>query len=374
MAQTGGQRKIQWDGSRAQTTAASTCDVVGTREEVALLFAESEPGRGANEGGVLAKGRRILLSPSTAKRLAVALAGVLQSPGAESGPADSPSHERAGSGPMGAPGEPSGDQDRGHAKGRLLSQLADTLDLEGQERSFRMVRNRLLTNRFLLGVSKENLDPQDLEAILNELEMPDAHVHAFREHLPDANLILFGFEENETRCVCKVYLEFWEKIISEISADPDKVEPALLHLGFKWDAADNTRATIARYTCYPLLDRQQVLGRLPGVFQDAEDSAAQEIAGDIVRYAYEKTSDDTFVYLEVSEEGNPRRSYDINLYKAGLRVGDLGPFLFRLRSHYLIPEEPFRSLCDQIHGRPLGHLAGGVDREGKSFATIYYES
>ena len=374
MPQSEGQKKIRWDGSRAQTMAASMCEVAWTREEIALLFGEGVPGEGSHEDHVLTEGRRILLSPSTAKSLAVALAGVMGGHGTDRGPTDATQDLGGRSGPADPPGRQSGDPDRAVDKGRLLSKLGETLQLEGQERSFKMFRNTLLTNRFLFGVRKEDVDQPDLEVILDDLEMPDAHLCTFREHLSDANLILFGLEENETSCVCKVYLEFWDKITREIRACPSKVEPALLHLGFKWDAADNTRARIARYTCYPLLSRQQVLGRLSGVFEGGGDSEALELARDIIRYAYEKTDDDSFVYLEVSEEGNPRRSYDINLYKAGLRIGDLSPFLSRLRSHYMIREEPFRDLYDRIHPKPLGHLAGGVDAEGRSFTTIYYES
>ena len=82
---------------------------------------------------------------------------------------------------------------------------------------------------------------------------------------------------------------------------------------------------------------------------------------------------DMFIYLEVSEEDNPRRSFDINLYKANLKLHELYPFLSKTSRHYSIPPEEFDPLYDQIRTRLFGHLAGGIDREGKDFLTIYYE-
>jgi hypothetical protein len=79
------------------------------------------------------------------------------------------------------------------------------------------------------------------------------------------------------------------------------------------------------------------------------------------------------VYVEAAEEGNPRRSFDLNFYKAGLRVGDLRAPLSRLCDRYSIEDARLASLLEQSGTRPFGHLSGGVGREAEDFLTVYYE-
>jgi tryptophan halogenase len=77
-------------------------------------------------------------------------------------------------------------------------------------------------------------------------------------------------------------------------------------------------------------------------------------------------------FLEVEEDGNARLSFDLNVYDAGLAVRDFQAPLARLREHFGVRPGQFQALYDQIRNRPLGHLAGGVHRDGEAFATVYY--
>jgi hypothetical protein len=72
------------------------------------------------------------------------------------------------------------------------------------------------------------------------------------------------------------------------------------------------------------------------------------------------------------EENNSRRSFDINMYKANLRMRDLYPLLSRIFRYYRIPDDIFHPLYDQVKLRIFGHLSGGVDRAGRDFLTIYH--
>ncbi len=40
--------------------------------------------------------------------------------------------------------------------------------------------------------------------------------------------------------------------------------------------------------------------------------------------------------------------------------------------HYSIPEEQFHKLYEPAKSHILEHLAGGIDRQGRDFFTIYY--
>ena len=83
--------------------------------------------------------------------------------------------------------------------------------------------------------------------------------------------------------------------------------------------------------------------------------------------------DNSFVYVNAVEEGNPRNSFDLNFYKAGLRVGDLYPMLSVLCERYAIPRSQLDELNAEAGSRPFGHLSGGIGRDGQDFLTVYYE-
>jgi len=77
-------------------------------------------------------------------------------------------------------------------------------------------------------------------------------------------------------------------------------------------------------------------------------------------------------YLEVQEPGNGRRSFDLNLYNARMEVKDIQAQLYGMRDHFGVRPGQFQALYDQIKGKVLGHLAGGVHRDGKDFFNLYY--
>ncbi len=243
----------------------------------------------------------------------------------------------------------------------------------GYERSFKMAECTLLTNRFLLGVQKEELSPAVLGEVLEQMKMPETYRLAFQEKLSDANIVLFGLEENEKSCLYKIYLEFWDQVIREIRRKPDKTAPMLLFLGFKWDPADHRRGTLTRYMTYPLLSLEDIRNRLSAIYAHHTHFASWEGAAEILHRAASRVPDDYFIYLEADEENNPRKSFDINLYKANLPLQNLYPLLSKLSRRYLIPVSDFDRLFDPIRTKILGHLSGGIDREGKDFLTTYYE-
>ena len=77
-------------------------------------------------------------------------------------------------------------------------------------------------------------------------------------------------------------------------------------------------------------------------------------------------------YLEVQEDGNDRLSFDLNVYDAGLQLKDVQPQLTRMRETFGIRPGQFQTLYDQIKTRILGHLAGGMHRNGMEFFNVYY--
>ena len=244
----------------------------------------------------------------------------------------------------------------------------------GYERSFKLLPGRVLANRYLLGVDLKDINSVQLQTICQRLRMPDEYVQALEEHLPNANLVFLGFEDNPPHGTYKIYLEFWERVKSEVRSNPTSLTPKLLHLGFKWSVEDNSQRTTSKYVCYPLLSNEAILQRMSDVYVGHEDSVSQNITTEIVALAIRRAKEAPLIYLEVFEEDGLRRSFDINLYAAMLSLKDIQPALIRLRDHFAIPTSTFDRLycltCDKL----LGHLSGGISQNGEEFVTIYYEA
>lgn len=314
------------------------------------------------------------MSPHTAKQLVSVLGNVIQDYESKYGFLDVESPPSTGLNKTGLNMLPFPQTEKIAEKSGLLFQLINNLNIEcGFERSFKMTERTLLGNRFLLGINSKEIQQERLLDICKRVDMPEKYLEVFKENLSGANIILFGFEENERSCVYKVYLEFWDKIKKEIHAKRNKTEPVNLHLGFKWDTQNNTKGTITRYTCFPMLSVKGILKRVSGIYEGHKERTSYEIARDMINLASSRIQNAMFIYVEVSEENNPRRSFDINLYKAELRLSELYPSLSKIYQHYSIPSEKFHILYDQNKTKIFGHLAGGIDREGNDFLTIYYE-
>lgn len=61
--------KVIWDDSKMKTSYANVCNVLGTREEIMLLFGANQAWHGAHTHVTVALSERIVLNPYAAKRL-----------------------------------------------------------------------------------------------------------------------------------------------------------------------------------------------------------------------------------------------------------------------------------------------------------------
>jgi hypothetical protein len=329
---------------------AELCQVQSTREEFALLF-------GTRSGGKARLERRILVSPTLAKQLAAALAGIGRDPNAT---------------PAGGIESSATDADA-PAGARPMLELVRALGVGfGFEKSFKLNAGSAQGERVILGVRTERAPRKALLRICRELGMSKAHLEQFEALLPEANTVGFGFEGGSKGGAYKVYLEFWERMVQRLRRDPTNRAPRVLFLGYKWPVRGGGRTAIAEYTCHPLLAIEAIARRLAALYPG--DSPSLGAAQEILQLAAARLGpNDSFVYVEAAEEGNPRRSFDLNFYKVGLRVGDLRGPLSRLCERYSIKGAQLESLLEQSGARPFGHLSGGLGREGEDFLTVYYE-
>jgi len=352
---------IQWNEYNIEDIHANVCTVARSREEISLLFG-TEQADPVSQEDVINLTDRIILNPSTAKQLAFVLSGVIKDYESKFGIIREASLKSS----------ESDIKEKSTALFRIVKELGVEV---GLEYSFKILEKSLLKNRFLLGINKKEIDihaPERIIQICRQLNMPQSFMKTFRQCLFDANYVHFGFEDAETTCVYKVYLEFWDSIREDISLSKNFSRPFLLHIGFKWDAFDNDRKSITRYTWYPWISVAEILDRMGAIVNPVQHRLLFETAEGIVRIAAERIPPQDVMYLEVFEDGNPRKSFDINVYRAGLQIGEMYAFLAGLGQYYDVSHKDFHQLYDRVKDKRFGHISGGVNREGKDFFTIYY--
>jgi hypothetical protein len=241
----------------------------------------------------------------------------------------------------------------------------------GREQSFKLVPGALLADRLLVGVPTSALSLQATVAMGAAFGMPAGAQQLVTRGFSEANAVFFATEESGVHRVFKLYLEFWDAVRRRVRAGD--ASPQLLHLGVKWDSARPGHFEEAHYVCVPLLNTRDVLQRMRAVVPPESPAAAVGIAQDIVRLAARVRPQAPFLYLEVSETGNPRRSFDVNLYKSGLTVADAAAPLRAAALHFGVAGERFEAVLAGMLPMPLGHIAAGCDRHGGEFFSVYAE-
>ncbi|HEY0822244.1 MAG TPA: hypothetical protein VGD76_00535, partial [Ramlibacter sp.] len=240
----------------------------------------------------------------------------------------------------------------------------------GREQSFKMLPGRLLRDRLLLGIPRTALAAPQLWSLARELGMPPAAQDLLAGEWDRANAVFLACEESGAARMLKVYLEFWDEVRRAVRRG--ERAPQLLHLGAKWSSTRPGHHEEARYLVHPLIGLKDILRRMGGCYPAQAQATGLELARRIVRQAAMRAPQAPFLYLEASEADNPRHSFDINLYKSGLRVGDVAGELRELASHFGL-ERDFEPVLQELAGRPLGHVSGGCDRHGAEFLSVYAE-
>ena len=370
------QVKIDLDDSGMRSAHANVFNVTGTREEIVLIFGESQPSGGHQRKVQLTN--RILLNPFTAKKLHILLENAIQTHESKYGPLTAASPSMPG---LLIPGSQEGHSPHSgmqgpHRKANFLVQLIQDLGVVYEfERSIKMSPEKILGNRFLLIVDKKDMGLAPHEKILGiceRMNMPEDFLILFKENLSLANPVDFGFEADNGTCIYKVYLDFSLKWKSEVGTEVDKREPYIMFWGFKWDAHNNAKKAVTKYTWHPSLSFEEIERKLLHIFGRDTYGEPFETAKNLLEMAMRRTTQDRIYYLDVSEEESERRSFDINVYSADLQMKELYPLLLKVCRHYTISTQKFNNLYALVESKKFGHLSGGIDREGKDFLTIYF--
>lgn len=230
------------------------------------------------------------------------------------------------------------------------------------ECSIKLVPGALLAERFLLGVPKRALGPDPaaaLAALGRRIGWPPAAETLLAEHLEAADHVHLGWEEGEGGATTKLYLEAAAQAGRARAAG----RPATVHRAVKWDPEHPGEGRSSRYDLAeaPAAEAMAALfaGRplgAPGLALGL-DALALAPGG---------------MLLVVTEAGSPRRSFDLNLYGAERPVAALAAPLARAAAVFGIDPGEAADRFGAVGARPLGHVSGGLGRDGRDFATLYY--
>lgn len=245
----------------------------------------------------------------------------------------------------------------------------------GYERSFKLTAHDIFANRYLLGVGTDIVGPTRILDACRQLGMPQALLDEFAVGLPDANLIFLGFEDSgPDGSIYKVYLEYWDQLKARIRSGAAPRAPHLLHKGFKWYVDAPDRHVVTHYHCLPGLGLGAIQDRIEAIYRDIPDAPGLDATTRIMAAARERSPGDGFLFVEVSEPGNPRKSFDLNLYPAGLRVAQVEAPIRSVAASLQVPMAKLERLMSIVSDKLFGHVSGGVSRHGEEYFTVYYEN
>jgi hypothetical protein len=278
-----------------------------------------------------------------------------------------PALRQRGTTPLNLPPDPMAEQ-----ADWLMAAVREMAPEHYQERSVRMAPQSLQSNRFLLSIGSRQMPSGALEKAWNiarHLGLPAALRPQVEAAFARADHLHFGFEGEPGRVMCKLY---FERTVTGLEAAQAKqaAEPAVQYQAFKWNTATGEHV-VSTYWWHAGLSTAGIQQRIATMCADAP-AEVQQMARSVVDLAASRLPPERLLYLEVTEEGQPRRSFDINLYDAHLQVRDLQQVLFAMRDHFEIRPGQFQALYDQIKARPMGHLAGGIHRNGQPFFNVYF--
>ncbi len=265
---------------------------------------------------------------------------------------------------------------RGHPHSARMIQMVERLGVPYRvERSFKFGRNRLLCNRFIMTIRLKEVEGGGGDAVValcRDISLPEPCLRMLIQRMSTASKVHFGFEEEGERSFLKVYLEYSYNLAEHMERSGG-CEPWQLLLAFKWDPGEPSRYVVSDYRGFPSFTTEQVQERVAANFPYRQGSIVMPLLTAILRKYDEVAHHQPIWYLDVTEEGTPRKSFDIKTYRARLSMGELLPYLHELCRWSGIPWQQFAPYFESIKGHKFGHLSCGLGRDGAEYVALYHE-
>jgi tryptophan 7-halogenase len=243
----------------------------------------------------------------------------------------------------------------------------------GLERSVKIVPGALLEDRFLVSLHRSAFGaaPADrLAQMCGALGVPPDFAGAIAAAQADADIIHFGYEDGPGPAIFKVYLEYASA--ARQARAQNAPDPVLVHLAYKWMPEVPGPGTVTRYSWMPCDSEAAITERIERLAPAGEAPRARRCGLDVVSRACRRTPAGNLFLMAVEEPGNPRQSYDINVYQADLHVRDIADLVGSLARDFAVRQPQIDALLARSGALALGHLAGGRGRDGAEFVTVYY--
>lgn len=242
----------------------------------------------------------------------------------------------------------------------------------GLERSVKIMPGRVADDRCLISVGRGALGRAPLDRLLRigqELGMPTGFVDALPAALDRADIVHFGYEGAGTHGTYKMYFEYASDARAAMTAGSPV--PVLVHLAYKW-TPPRPDGAVTRYTWAPCRTRPEVEAKLRSLLPAERAPRALGCALRLLSKAASSADAGELLLMEVEEAGNPRRSCDLNVYDAGLRLCDIADLLESALRDFGVTTATGESVFGGSASKALGHLSAGVGRDGEEFVTIYF--
>lgn len=250
------------------------------------------------------------------------------------------------------------------------------------ERSLKFTQGHLNDQRFLLSIDKAALGEEgvhQLALLVAGLKMPSKYQEQMLLEMLRADIIHLGYEGGESGSFYKVYLEFAEQFLKRSASGEGESlgsRPELLHIAFKWDAVNPNRAALTYYRCHFNMLRRDMDERIKSAFTVSSTNSelleqAESLSMSMLDRVCQQIDASDVLFMQVSEEGNDRNSFDINLYDAELKLKDVEPVVTSVASLLGVADE-WGCLFEVSFDEVLGHMAAGIGRDGRPFFSFYY--
>lgn len=253
-------------------------------------------------------------------------------------------------------------------KTRLLGFVDQLAQPHGYERSFKLTNGHIWQDRFLVTLHVDAFDnsgQQKLEALASALRMPRALVEeTIAEEFSGIEIVHIGYEKLNGKALCKIY---FEKAI-----DIEKNAKQLVHRAIKWDVESPNKNVVTEYFLLPNLSRKTMLGLIARNFDGSFSHPLVDWAARLLDLVCTRVSINELFFLDVEEKGNPRKSFDLRLYDAGLTVGQTNSLIESAAKLVKAPMQALKTLLEEDFDQQLGHMSAGIGRDGYEFVSFYF--
>ena len=243
----------------------------------------------------------------------------------------------------------------------------------GIERSIKFMPGRVLDERYLVTFHRDALGAAPIERLTEmgcALAMPKAALDALPEAFEGADVVHLGREREGAEIILKIYFEYVAATRAAMNARTHA--PTLVHRAFKWVPGPAGLLHVASYTWCPCRTYAEIEAHLDHPAVGEAVAPAIRCARAALSRLERRTGAGELFLMSVEEVGNPRRSLDINLYRAGLRVKAVADLLEKAALDLGSPAPETRVSLARCEDLALGHLSFGVARRGAPFLTLYF--